>query len=76
MPQIVFTTDLQSGASSSQIEGIAGPDCEIEARRLRGLLGTPQREERTAEYAAAPVAQRRSQGAQVRQGTGRPGGGQ
>ena len=75
MPQIIFTTDLDSGASSSRIAGIAGPDCEVEARRLRGLLGEPQREDRTAEYAARPAPQRQAQGAQVRQGAGRPGGG-
>ena len=75
MPQIIFSTDLDSGASSSRIEGIAGPDCEVEARRLRGLLGEPQREDRTAEFAARPVSQRQAQVPRARQGAGRPGGG-
>ncbi len=54
MPQLEFTLDPRTGALEVHVKGIAGPACEDVAKLARELLGSPSREERTAEYHVRP----------------------
>ncbi len=50
MPEIEFTIDPATGELTLHVTGVAGPACDDIARLAKELLGTPEREEETAEY--------------------------
>lgn len=54
MREIEFTIDPASGELTLHVRGIAGPACDDVAKLAKELLGTPAREEETAEYRLRP----------------------
>ena len=64
MPELDFTIDQTTGELHLHLHGIAGPACEEIAKLARAYLGTPVREEETAEYRLRPLVrpQARPQG--------------
>ena len=55
MPEVNFTIDTETGEMEIQIEGIQGTLCTDVAKRVKELLGQPQREENTREFYARPA---------------------
>jgi hypothetical protein len=54
MPELDFIIDQTTGELQLHVQGIAGPACEEIAKLARTFLGTPVREEETAEYRLRP----------------------
>ncbi len=55
MLEIEFSIDTTTGELRMHVKGIAGPACDDVAKLAKELLGTPAREEKTAEHHLRPV---------------------
>lgn len=54
MREIECTIDPATGELTLHVRGVAGPACDDVAKLAKELLGTPTREEETAEYRLRP----------------------